>query len=233
MTWSDLEELDFQSTPIGDISLRRRRDPKFPGIELYEVKLGDEFLMSSLFHAAEDALADLGLAATEGDALDVAVGGLGLGYTAIAALRDPRVVSLEVFEFLPAVVSWHERRLVPTGAQLTGDPRCRFVVTDFFAHFTAPATRCYHAILLDVDHSPADLLHPHSAAFYSPQGLTALSAHLRPRGVFALWSNDPPDEAFIDRLATVFDGVEARVVSFPNPYQGRDATNTVYLARRR
>lgn len=233
MTWSDLEELDFQSTPIGDISLRRRRDPKFPGIELYEVKLGDEFLMSSLFHAAEDALADLGLAATEGEALQVAVGGLGLGYTAVAALRDPRVVRLEVFEFLPAVIGWHRRGLVPLGAELSSDPRCHLTAADFFAHFTAPPTRAFHAILLDVDHSPEDLLHPHSAAFYSPRGLAALSAHLAPCGVFALWSNDPPDEAFIDRLATVFDGVRAQVVSFPNPYQGREATNTVYLARRR
>jgi len=63
---------------------------------LYEVKLGDEFLMSSLFTSAEIQLARLGLAALEGTGWDIVVGGLGLGYTAVAALKDPSVKSLMV-----------------------------------------------------------------------------------------------------------------------------------------
>lgn len=82
------EELDWQETPIGEISLRRRRHP-VSGEEVYEVKLGDEFLMSSLFTAGEIALAELGLAGLPNTGLDVAVGGLGLGYTARATLDDP------------------------------------------------------------------------------------------------------------------------------------------------
>lgn len=231
--WSDLEELDFQPTPIGDLSLRRRRDPRFPGVEIYEVQLGDEFLMSSLFHAAEVALADLGLAACAGEDLAVAVGGLGLGYTAAAALAEPRVRELAVFEFLPPVIGWHRRGLVPLGQVLCEDPRCRFVEADFFAHFTAPPTRIWQAILLDVDHSPGDTLHPANARFYSVDGLTRLAAHLAPGGVFALWSNEPPDAAFTALLGEVFETPRAEVVAFPNPYQDRDATNTVYYARRR
>ena len=61
-------------------------------------------------------------------------------------------------------------------------------------------------------------------------GTRALAAHLVPGGVFALWSNDPPDDGYLAVLAAVFDDVEARVVSFPNPLQGGEATNTVYLA---
>jgi hypothetical protein len=80
------EELDWQNTPMGEISLRRRVEPT----------LGDEYLMSSLFTAAEVELARLGLADVDGDALDVLVGGLGLGYTAATALEDPRVRSLSV-----------------------------------------------------------------------------------------------------------------------------------------
>ena len=45
-------------------------------VDVYEVKLGDEFLMSSLFPVAEIELARLGLAACAGDELDVLVGGL-------------------------------------------------------------------------------------------------------------------------------------------------------------
>lgn len=82
------EEIDWRPTAMGDISLRRRRDPA-SGADVYEVKLGDEFLMSSLFTAGEIALAELGLAKLQDAELDVVVGGLGLGYTAEAALDDP------------------------------------------------------------------------------------------------------------------------------------------------
>jgi hypothetical protein len=47
------EELDYQKTSLGAISLRRRADPRLDGKILYEVKLDDEFLMSSLFTSAE------------------------------------------------------------------------------------------------------------------------------------------------------------------------------------
>ena len=50
------EELDYRPTSIGALSLRRRRDLKL-GVDVYEIKLGDEFLMSSLFTASEIALA--------------------------------------------------------------------------------------------------------------------------------------------------------------------------------
>ena len=92
----DFEELDFQKTPLGEISLRRRAEPRLEGEILYEVKLGDEFLMSSRFTSAEIELARLGLAALEGSDLEIVVGGLGLGYTAVAVLEDPSVRSLMV-----------------------------------------------------------------------------------------------------------------------------------------
>jgi len=57
------EELDYQKTPLGDISLRRRSEPRLNGKILYEVKLNDDFLMSSLFTEAEIQLTRLGLAA--------------------------------------------------------------------------------------------------------------------------------------------------------------------------
>ena len=85
----DFEELDYQKTPLGEISLRRRAEPRIEGGIVYEVKLGDEFLMTSLFTASEIQLARLGLAALKGPDLDIVVGGLGLGYTAAAVLEDP------------------------------------------------------------------------------------------------------------------------------------------------
>src|SRR4051812_36307410 len=108
------EELDFRPTPMGALSLRRRRQLS-TGIDVYEIKLGDEFLMSSLFTVAEIALARLGLGALQRTALDVVVGGLGLGYTAQAVLEDKRVRSLVVVDALPEVIEWHERGLLPLG----------------------------------------------------------------------------------------------------------------------
>ncbi len=100
----EFEELDFQETPLGDISLRRRSELRLAGKIVYEVKLGDEFLMSSLFTDAEIQLARLGLAALEGPDLDIVVGGLGLGYTAAAVLEDPSVASLMVIEVMEPVI---------------------------------------------------------------------------------------------------------------------------------
>ena len=126
------EELDYRPTPIGPISLRRRKELRLD-IDVFEIKLGDEFLMSSLFTASEIALARLGLAALAGDDLAVVVGGLGLGYTAQAVLEDDKVGALVVVEAFEPVIDWHREGLVPLGPALTGDPRCRLVQGDFFA----------------------------------------------------------------------------------------------------
>src|SRR5258705_7204315 len=83
----NFEELDFRPTPMGVLSLRRRRHLT-TGVEIYEIKLDDEFLMSSQFTTAEIELARLGLAALARTDLDVVVGGLGLGYTAQAGLEN-------------------------------------------------------------------------------------------------------------------------------------------------
>src|SRR6195256_1101982 len=126
------EELDHRETPIGALSLRRRRELTL-GIDVFEIKLGEEFLMSSLFTASEIALARLGLAELSGADVDVVVAGLGLGYTARAVLEHRKVASLIVVEALDAVIDWHEKGVLPLGPALTVDPRSRFVLGDFFA----------------------------------------------------------------------------------------------------
>jgi spermidine synthase len=231
------EELAWRETPIGEISLRRRLDPRLK-VDVYEVKIDDEFLMSSLFTVAEIELARLGLAALPADARpDVVVGGLGLGYTARAVLEDPRVASLVVVDAVGEVISWHERGLLPEAAALTADPRSRLVEGDFFAMAAGDAGfdpdapgRRFDAILLDVDHSPRHVLAPANAALYTAAGMRRLAAHLRPGGVFALWSDDPPDAEFEAALAEVFDDAAAHVVTFPNPLTGGQSANTVYVA---
>jgi spermidine synthase len=233
------QELDFRETPLGDLSLRRRRVIGLDDLEVFEVKLGDAYLMSSQFHEVEMALADLGLAAVNARELDVVVGGLGLGYTALAALKHPELRSLLVVEALAPVIDWHRQGLVPLGPELTRDPRCRFVHGDFFALAAAPSLgfdplqpgRKFHAVLLDIDHSPRNLLHERHGGFYTLAGVGALVSQLHPGGVFALWSDDPPDAYFMALLGEVFASAEAHIVDFHNPLQGCDSASTVYVAR--
>lgn len=230
------EELAFCQTRLGELSLRRRTEVLL-GVEVHEVKLGEEFLMSSLFTEGEIALSKLGLAGCGPGPLDVVVGGLGLGYTAAEALKCPDVASLLVVEAMPEVIDWHRRGLVPLGAGLTADRRCMLMAGDFFAlargggFDPANPQRRFDAILLDIDHSPRHVLNPAHAWLYTEAGVRRLAEHLRPQGVFALWSNDPPDEKFLAALAASFREADARVVAFHNPYQRRDATNTVYVGR--
>lgn len=235
----DFEELDYRPTPMGDLTLRRRRLPMLDNLEVFEVKLGEAFLMSSLFHEVEVALSVLGLKDLPAP-LDVVVGGLGLGYTAVAALKHDTVSSLLVVDTMEAVIEWHQRGIVPLGPILTSDPRCRLVHGDFFAMAAAPAAgfdplspaRRFHAVLLDIDHSPTNLLHPRHGAFYSPEGLALLASHLHPGGVFGLWSDDPPSTEFTDALRAVFAEVESHIVTFHNPLLDTESASTVYVARK-
>src|SRR5262249_51140202 len=111
---------------------------------------------------------------------------------------------------------------------------------DFFALAASEAgfdpavpARRFDAVLVDIDHSPDFLLDPQNAAFYGEQGLSRLAAHLRPGGIFALWSNDRLDDAFTAHLRRIFADARAEEVTFHNPLQDKPFTQTVYLAKNR
>jgi hypothetical protein len=54
-----------------------------------------------------------------------------------------------------------------------------------------------------------------------------------PPGVFAPWSNDPPDDDYRRVLARSFETVHVEVVTIHNPLQGCDSKNTVYVGAHR
>jgi len=239
----DFEELAFHQTKLGELSLRRRTEPRAQNQLIYEVKLNEEFLMSSLFTASEEALATLGLAAVSPQSrrdLRVVVGGLGLGYTAKAALDSERVSELWVIDTLAELIDWHQRGLVPLGPALRDDARCQFVHADFFdfprlgsqlADAEAPQL-LFDAVLLDIDHSPTHWLADSNQSFYSVDSLQRLRGQLQPAGVFALWSNDRPSDAFIELLNSVFVDAASHRVEFANPYTDGVSACTVYVCRR-
>ena len=95
----NFEELDYRQTALGELILRRRQSSALGGREIFEVKLNDEYLMSSLFHEAEVALADLCLAGLAGQGWDIVVGGLGLG--AFAEIRYVHITGDESAALIP------------------------------------------------------------------------------------------------------------------------------------
>lgn len=230
-----IEELGYEMTPLGELTLRRRVEPLLNDQEVFEVKLNEEYLMSSLFTESERQLAILGLAPLTGE-LNVVIGGLGLGYTAIEALKNTDVNSLLVIDLFHSVIAWHQNGLVPNGVILTNDPRCELRQGDFFAfartNFDAKSPgRKFDAVLLDIDHSPEHYLDPENRSLYNTDGLRAVKAQLTPHATFALWSNDPANDDFTTHLTSVFGSATARDVQFPNPYTGSTSVNSVYVAQ--
>lgn len=234
-----LEELGWERTAIGEISLRRRVDPG-TGEDVYEVKLDDAYLMSSRYTAGEVELSHLALAhAPDREGLRVVVGGLGLGFTAAAVLDDPRVGELVVVDALRPVIDWHRAGLVPLGRRLTADPRCRLVEGDFFALAAGTGSldggsldggARFDAVVVDIDHSPRHVLDPANSELYTVAGTRRLLEHLTPGGIFALWSDDPPDEEYLATLRTAFAHVAAHTVDVPGAVAGLRSANTVYTA---
>jgi hypothetical protein len=236
-------ELGYQPTPLGDLSLRRRRIPSLD-TDVMEVKLGDDFLMSSMFTESEWQLGRLGLSSLRASrraagGFDIVVGGLGLGYTAAEVLKYSAVKSLTVVKLFGAVIQWHTEGLIPTTPSLTGDTRCRLLHGDFFELALSEAgldpdspRRQYDAILVDIDHTPELVLDPRNARFYTREGLTAVAAHLRPDGVFGLWSDHPPDYEIEELLADVFGSARGHPVALENPFGNDTYVQSVYIAEK-
>ena len=200
------EILDYLDTPLGPLCLRRRDLLSQPGVEVTEVTLDHELLMSSLNVVSEEALATHALAWHGGPGPhDVLVGGLGLGYTAHAALRDPRVAQVTVIEALPAVIGWLREGLIPLAPTLNEDLALTVTEADVYALLLEPPEQTWDLLLIDVDHSPSEPLGPTSARFYTPEGLTRVAEHLNPGGVLAVWSAGVGDDDwFTENLAAVF-----------------------------
>lgn len=195
-----------------------------------EVTLNHAFLMSSYNTASERALSTLALEMHPGTELRVLVGGLGLGYTAHAALASPRVARVEVVEFLPQVIEWLERGLVPLSTALMAESRFATTSGDIYARLTEAPTERFDLILIDVDHAPDDHLSGANAFFYTGEGLTRASRHLAPRGILAVWSyaENPP---FARALREVFREVRVEPVTFFNELVDEETTDWLFFAR--
>jgi len=178
--------------------------------EEYSIRIGHHELMNNREHGSEDALAELVCKRLRGH-VRVLVGGLGMGYTLAAVLRDvDRRSEVVVAELVPAVVRWHRGPLAGVSNGALDDPRVTIREADV-AHVIAERREAFDAILLDVDNGPAGLTAKTNDRLYGLNGLRSAYAALRPKGILAVWAADP-DPRFTKRLQQVgFTAEEIRV----------------------
>ena len=152
-----------------------------------------------------------------------------MGFTAASALKlleaDACVV---VAELVPAVVKWNRGPLADISGRPIDDKRVTVCEEDV-ARMIHKKRREYDAILLDVDNGPAGLTRAGNDRIYSPSGLAAALAALRPGGVLAVWSA-APDRAFARSLRrTGFEVDELNVRARGTRKGGR---HTIWIAVR-
>jgi len=166
------------------------------------IKSGGQ-LMNTIEHSSEDSLAQLTCSKiAERSAARVLIGGLGMGFTLAAALRQlGDDAEVTVGELVPAVVAWNRGPLGEHAGNPLQDKRTVVREGDV-AKILRAERKAFDAILLDVDNGPEGLTRKKNNWLYSMDGLTEAYTALRPEGILAVWSAGP-DREFMERLRKV------------------------------
>lgn len=181
--------------------------------DLFSIKIpGRGELMNSRVHGSEQALADLACKRLGDNAQPrVLIGGLGMGFTLAAALRAIGPAgTVIVAELVPEVVTWNRTLIGAPAGHPLADPRSTVYVGDV-ADLIRQEAIGFDAILMDVDNGPEALVRRENDWLYSPAGLRATRAALRPDGVLAVWSASA-DRIFSTRLRQAGFHVREHVV---------------------
>lgn len=216
--------VDTGCAPDGSrIELLRRGDA-------YLIRADGYDLMSSDDAESASALGELGCAHVDpARPARVLVGGLGMGFTARAALgRVGREGRVEVVELVPAVATWNQVELAGLARDPLRDARCELKLGDVADVIRRGRAR-YDAILLDVDNGPDALAHESNAGLYSQTGLAEGMRALVPGGALGVWSFSD-DPGFTRRLERA--GFEARRHRVTGSRKGRGRYHVVWVARR-
>jgi spermidine synthase len=227
------EFIDSESRPIGLLYLSRYPRDDQPGGFVYEVHIDGKLLMSSVSPLSERQLATSAVDAHPGTGLRVLVGGLGLGYTAQAALESDRVAEVRVVDLMDFVIRWLQSGLLPIANQLNADERLTVAQGDVYADLLGPPSEVWDLILVDVDHAPDMPLDPASLPFYTAAGQAIVRRHLAPGGILAVWSAfDDPEFAAVLRTLYVETWREHVKWIVPYPDEDQPLHNVLFFARR-
>ncbi|GAB3961869.1 spermidine synthase family protein [Streptomyces sparsus] len=177
--------LDRRQGPWGEVVLRRHG-------RLLQIIANGCFLMDTSDGRSERLLVRRALAALDGrQAPAVLIGGLGVGFSLAEAAAEPRWGRITVVEREEAVIDWHRSGpLADVSGAALADPRTEIVHADLVAHLYEGTGR-YDVLCLDVDNGPDWTVTDGNRSLYSPEGLAACAARLRPGGVLAVWSARP------------------------------------------
>ncbi len=219
--WKQLDSTEIPND--GGLLRLYQRDEEF------SIRIDNCELMNSRAHGSEEKLAELGCAALIKQAQPkVLIGGLGMGFTAAAALLHLGVnAQLEIAELLPAVVRWNREFIGHLAGHPLKDPRTRVREIDVAA-IIKTSRQTFDAILLDVDNGPDGLTQKENDWLYSLEGLKAARRALKPGGTLAVWSA-APSKAFTDRLRK--SGYKVREEQIRARGKGKGGRHTIWLAQ--
>jgi len=206
--------------------------------QLRLLQRGDEFsirgegfeLMNSRQHASEDTLARLACGCLAGRPnISMLIGGLGMGFTLTAALKELGADSrVAVAELVPAVVRWNRGPLAGLAGNPLADGRVTVYETDI-AGMLKSAAVVYDAILFDVDNGPNGLTRQENDWLYGAGGLKEAYTALRLGGVLAVWSASS-DSGFSFHLRRT--GFSVEEILTPVRRSRKGGRHTIWLAFR-
>ena len=185
------ERLGEARTPNGTLIALYRHDGA------YLIRADGVELMSTRRHLSEDRLAEVACAPLqEVPGARVLIGGLGLGFTLRAALRQLRDdAEIVVAELLAEVIAWNADPRYGLSVEAMGDPRVRVVQGDVIDVLRANPG-AFDAIMLDTDNGPDGMLMSENAPLYAARGIAVTVAALRAGGSIVYWSvGDDPEFA--------------------------------------
>ncbi|MFC1549611.1 spermidine synthase [Nitrospirota bacterium] len=219
------ELLDSAQVPESgeEITLYRRG-------EEFSIRVDGAELMNSRAHGSEEALAEMACKRiAKRPSARVLIGGLGLGYTAAAALKQLGAnAEVLVGEIVPAVEEWNRKFFPHLAGYPLRDKRTTVIVDDV-ARIIRKAHEAYDAVMLDVDNGPEGMSKKGNEWLYTEAGIDAIFRSLRPEGVFALWSV-ASNKAYTRRLRKA--GFTVEEVNVRGRGSGKGAHHTIWLALR-
>jgi spermidine synthase len=218
------ERLGEARTPNGTVIALYRHDGA------YLIRADGVELMSTRRHLSEDRLADVACdALRQRPGARVLIGGLGLGFTLRAALRQLRAdAEVVVAELVPEVISWNADARYDLSREAMRDPRVRIVNDDVLIVLRAnPGS--FDAIMLDTDNGPDGLLMTENAPLYAPRGISVTVAALRAGGTVVYWSvgDDRPFAGALQRAGLRVETLRVRAHDTAGPM------HTLYVATAR
>ena len=218
------ERLGEARTPNGTLIELYRHDGS------YLIRADGIELMSTRRHLSEDRLAEVACAPLrETPQARVLIGGLGLGFTLRAALRELRDdAEVVVAELLEEVIAWNADPAYGISIDAMRDPRVR-VVHDDVTHVLRENPGGFDAIMLDTDNGPDGMLMSENTPLYAKHGIADTVAALRAGGLIVYWSVGD-DRKFAHALrSSVLDVTTLRV----RAHATAGPMHTLYVAKPR